>query len=150
MRYYVLCILFVFVVVLTGCSSLLPKGDKGDPGQQGTPGATGEVGVIGPVGSTGEAGVPGMTLIKIYAGTFSSTGNLYLDVPEISGKLGSTIVLAYWAFSTSPSIWNPMADGWLDSSTFAKSFSVSWTFGRVYFYGVTAGDYYLVQVYQNN
>lgn len=103
----------------------------------------------GPMGPQGPQGPTGTTLIKEYTGQFPSTGSFTLNVPEIKGNRASTYVIAYWAFNNTPDIWTPLADGWLDSAN-SKIFCVSWNLGQVGFFQMTAGDYYLIQVYQHN
>ena len=115
-------------------------------GKQGPTGPAGPQGAQGPEGPQGPAGV---SLIAEYTGTISSDGNYTLDVPEITGKRSTTFVMAYWAFPTSPNIWTPMTDGWLDYSD-AHVFGVSWTYGTVLFFEMTAGDLYLVQVFEHD
>lgn len=109
------------VVSLSGCGSLF-KGDKGDAG---------------------------VSLIKTYTGVMTGATMQTISVPEIKGKPETTFVLAYYSFSTSPTVWTPMSDGWLDSSL-SNVFSVSWTAGTVNIYQGFAGDNYMLKVYQNN
>jgi len=142
MRKFFICLILVSIVLLTGCSSLLPKGEAGATGSTGP---TGEAGAIGPTGPTGPAGV---TLIKTYSGTFTGETTQSIYVSEIVDKLGETFILAYFAFSTSPDVWNPMTDGWLDAE--AWRYWYSWTTGYVSFYECSAGHYYMIQVYQND
>lgn len=115
----------------------------------GKDGATGPMGPQGLAGETGEQGEPGVLLIKEYTGTISSDGSWSLSVPEITGKRSTTFVMAYWTFPTTPDIWIPMTDGWLDT-TEAHIFGVSWTYGKVYFYYMVEGDLFLVQVFEHN
>ncbi len=125
-----------------------PVGPQGETGATGPQGETGAVGPQGETGATGPQGPPGVSLVKEYTGTISADGSYYLNVPEITGKRSTTVVMAYWAYQSSSDIWTPMADGWLGVD--ARIFSVSWTFGKVYFYDMAAGDLYLVQVFQHN
>lgn len=124
-------------------------GEQGDQGDTGETGETGDQGEIGPEGPEGPEGPPGISLIAEYTGTLPSDGNYSLSVPEIKGKRATTFVMAYWTIPTAPSIWTPMTDGWLDSYK-AHIFWVSWTYGKVYFYYMTEGDLYLVQVFQHD
>lgn len=133
--------LLSLMLVFVGCTK---EGPTGPMGPQGSAGEQGEV------GETGDQGEPGVSLIKEYTGTIPFDGSSALNVPEITGKRATTFVMAYWTFSTTPNIWIPMTDGWLDSAELAHMFTVSWTYGRVYFYGMVAGDFYLVQVFQHN
>jgi hypothetical protein len=112
----------------------------------GKEGPTGPQGAQGPAGPQGPAG---LSLIKEYTGTIQSDGSYYLSVPEITGKRATTFVMAYWAFPTSSNIWTPMTDGWVDSEE-AHIFGVSWTYGDVYFFFMTEGDLFLVQVFEHN
>lgn len=153
---------FLLILLVVGCGKdgpTGPVGPQGEPGLQGEPGINGEPGLQGDPGTDGEPGVegpegpegpPGVSLIKEYTGTIPSDGSYTLNVPEITGKRTTTFVMAYWAYSTSPNIWTPMTDGWLDSSNFARVFSVSWTYGEVYFFFMVAGNLYLVQVFEHN
>lgn len=130
----VVFILWVSLVLLTSsCSSLLPKGDKG------------ETGATGP---TGEAGATA-TLIKTYAGSLTSS-NKTIDVPEILGKEDTTFVLVYQSYSSTPTMWHPVTDGWLDSFPSACYYVISWEYGKVYLNSWTIGDNYMIKVYQNS
>jgi len=110
-------------------------------------GKQGPTGPAGSQGQTGPQGPPGVSLIKEYTGTISSDGNYTLDVPEILDKRTTTFVMAYWTFSTSPNLWIPMTDSWLDSIELCHIFYVSWTYGKVGLTGMLADDLYLVQVF---
>lgn len=132
---------FVLILLIAGCGKQGPTGPTGPQGPAGEAGEQGE---------TGEQGEPGFSLIKEYTGTIPSDGSYSLDVPEITGKRSTTFVMAYWTFSDTPNIWIPMTDGWLDSSELAHIFWVSWTYGKVYFYAMVAGDLFLVQVFEHN
>jgi len=125
-------------------------GKDGATGPMGPQGLVGEQGEVGEAGETGEQGEPGFSLIKEYTGTIPFDGHHLLNVPEITDKRSTTFVMAYWTFPASPNIWTPMTDGWIDSSERAHIFWVSWTYGKVYFYGMVAEDLYLVQVFQHN
>lgn len=124
-------------------------GEQGEQGQQGEQGDIGPGGPPGPEGTEGPEGPPGALLIKEYTGAIPSDGSYTLNVPEILGKRSTTFVMAYWAFPTSPDIWTPMTDGWLDTYE-AHIFSVCWTYGKVYFLYMTQGHLYLVQVFEHN
>ena len=110
----------------------------------------GKQGPVGPTGPQGPEGPAGVSLIKEYTGTIPSDGHYTLDTPEITGKRGTTFVMAYWTFSTTPNIWQPMTDGWVDDFESAHIFSVSWTYGQVLLLGMLADDLYLVQVFEHN
>ncbi len=152
---------FVLILVVASCGKEGPMGPVGPEGPQGPAGVDGSEGPTGPEGPQGPAGPEGpqgpigpegpagVSLLKEYTATIPSDGNYTLDVPEITGKRTTTYVMAYWAFPTSPNIWTPMTDGWLDGYH-SRVFSVSWTYGQVYFYQMSAGDLILVQVFQHN
>lgn len=107
--------------------------------------------LVGCRGRKGETGAPGASarmVLKTYAGQIASDGTTTISVPEIRGKAGSVIVEAYWAFSTSPTIYTKMADGWLDNNTnLGRLCSMSWTYGTVYLEYMSAGDLYRIDVY---
>ena len=128
-------LVFIFLVSF----SLLSVGCKGE---------TGAAGPTGPAGPAGPTGPPGITLIKTYTGTIANVNSIF-SIPEILGKEGKTFVLAYWAFSTSPTAWIPATDGWLDNTALAHIFTVSWATGQVYLIGFTIGDKYKIDIYQN-
>lgn len=132
--------LLVFMLVFA-CGKEGPMGPAGPEGPEGSE---------GPQGLTGPEGPPGVSLIKEYTGTIPADGSYELDVPEIKGKRTSTFVMAYWAFPELPDVWIPMADGWIDVVEGAHIFSVSWSYGKVYFTGMLAGDHYLVQVFEHD
>lgn len=144
-----LLIPFLLLLVIVACTKEGPMGPAGPQGPEGLQGPAGPEGTQGPPGPEGPQGTPGVSLINEYTGSIASDGSYTLDVPEITGKRTTTYVMAYWAFPTSPDIWIPMADGWLDLA-YSHIFSVSWTFGKVYFFEMTAGDLYLVQVFEHN
>jgi hypothetical protein len=106
-----------------------------------------EDGKMGPVGPEGP---PGVSLIREYTGSVPDDGSFFVDVPEIKDRRNSTFVMAYWAFDSSPEIWIPMTDGWLDSEDVGHIFSVSWTYGRVYFFFMAEGDLYLIQIFEHS
>lgn len=128
-------ILLLIIFFLFGCA-----------GKEGPMGPTGPQGQRGPSGPTGPSS-PGLVLIKTYSGYFSTSGNYSLNVPEILNKQNSTIVLGFYAFPTSPSVWIPLTDGWLDSSQ-SQIFSISWVLGTILFMDMAAGNLYLVQIYE--
>lgn len=124
-------IAFIVVALLSSC-----KGSKGDPGA---------VGIQGFRGSDGDDAI---VLSKTYTGTVPSDGSFTLSVPEITNKAGKTIVQAFWAFPTSPNIWTPLEDGWLDDTTnVGRVFALSWTPGTVYLSFMSTGDLYKVEIY---
>jgi hypothetical protein len=110
----------------------------------------GKEGPMGPAGPTGATGAPGITMIQEYSGSFATAGDFAVSVPEITGKRSSTFVEVYWAIPSAPDIWTPMSDGWKDDPTLSRTATVSWTNGEVGFWGMKAGDLYLIQVYQHN
>lgn len=150
-----LLIPFLLILVIVGCGKEGPIGPAGPQGVQGLQGQTGSDGTQGSPGTDGTQGLPGpegqpgVSLIKEYTGSIPSDGTYTLNVPEITGKRMTTYVMAYHAYPTSPDIWTPIADGWLDY-LYQRIFSVSWTYGKVYFYEMKAGDLYLVQVFEHN
>jgi hypothetical protein len=104
-------------------------------------------------GKEGPMGPAGLTLLREYTGQFAEAGNYSLDVLEITGKRTTTFVMAYWAFSEVPDAWVPMTDGipsGFTDITEPHVLGVSWTLGKVAFYSMSAGDYYLVQVFQHD
>jgi hypothetical protein len=58
-------------------------------------------------------------------------------------------VQVYFAIPSAPDIWTPMTDGWKDTVAASRTSGVSWTFGKVYFFGMSANDLYLIKVFQN-
>ncbi len=119
-------------------------------GCQGPMGPTGPTGPMGPMGPEGPEGPAGITLIKEYTGTIPEDGNHSIDVPEISGKRDTTFVMAYWAFSSTPTVWMPMSDGWIDDIQLCHIFTVSWSYGNVAFFGMKKDELYLIQVFEHN
>ena len=107
----------------------------------------GPEGPIGPQGEQGIPGVPGFVLIKTYTGSIPTNGTHVLDIPEISQKVLTTFILAYWAYEGSPSIWFPLADGRLDNS-YARIFAVHWDYGEVRFHQMLAGDLYQIYIFE--
>jgi hypothetical protein len=100
-------------------------------------------------GPMGPAGPAGTSLIKVYSDSFTSSGDFSITVPEIYGKSSTTFVQVYWAIPSAPDIWTPMADGWKDDKAVSRTCGVSWTFGKVYFFGMSSGDLYMIKVFQN-
>ena len=103
-----------------------------------------------PEGPKGDAGKSGVSLLNTYSGTFyaenNSSNDLELTIPEIKGKPGTTYVMVYWAFSSSPEIWSLCSDGWLDSADYGTMASISWTYGTVWIDGFPPGDTYRYKV----
>ena len=114
-------------------------------------GQRGPTGPEGPAGHDGRDGIytqPGVSMIKEYAGSFSSAGDFAVSVPEIQGHRTTTYVMVYWAIPGAPDIWTLMADGWKDLPSQSRTATVSWTDGEVSFWGMSADDMYLIQVFQ--
>lgn len=112
--------------------------------------AGGCTGPAGPMGPAGPAGSPGVSLTKEYTGTISANGDFSVDVPEILNKRSTTFVEVYYAIPSAPNIWTPLSDGWKDDPTISHTCSVSWTFAKVYLFGMETGDLYLIKVFTNN
>lgn len=110
----------------------------------------GKEGPVGPAGPTGATGAPGITMINEYTGSFATAGDFAVAVPEITNKRSTTFVEVYWAIPAAPDIWTSMSDGWKDDPTQSRTATVSWTNGEVGFWGMKAGDLYLIQVFQHN
>lgn len=103
----------------------------------------------GPMGPAGPTGSPGVALLNEYTGTIASAGDYEVAVPDILNLRASTFVEAYWSLPASPDIWTLMADGWQDSAATSRTCAVSWTYGKVYLFGMQAGDNYLIKVFQH-
>ena len=103
----------------------------------------------GPMGPQGPAGTPGVALLNEHTGTLSSAGDYEVEVPEITGLRSSTFVEVYWALDSAPDIWTLMSDGWKDDSAESRTCAVSWTYGKVYLFGMQAGDHYYIKVFQH-
>jgi hypothetical protein len=102
-----------------------------------------------PTAETVPTDTPNLSMIKSYTGFLSTTNSFTVWIPEIKGKQGTTFVMCYWAFSTVPDLWTPMADGWQDSGT-SYIAAISWTYGNVYIYKPVANTWYLIQVFEEN
>ncbi len=109
---------------------------------------TGKEGPMGPTGPAGQPGTPGVALLHEYTGTLASDGDFEIEVPEILNRRADTFVEAYWSLSSSPDIWTLMSDGWQDAVASSRTCAVSWTFGKVYLFGMLTGDNYLIKVFQ--
>jgi len=89
--------------------------------------------------------IQGIKLLNTYEATFTPTdGNRHYDftVPEIQDKPSETFVMGYRAFSTSPDIWTPISDGWLDTYAESMVLTVSWEYGAVRFWNFSPGHTY--------
>jgi len=122
----------VLVVLLSSCSSLLPKGDKGDPGDQGIPGVTGEAGSA--------------TILNLYY-KVASAGTNVATVPEILDKMTSTFVKVYESYPSTPDLWHEITDGFTSTSIY---YAISWSAGEVYVFNCTAGNNLMFMVYGTN
>ncbi len=117
-------ILLSVIILVSGCEKL--KGDEGPPGESGT------------------------ALLHTYKGVAPEEGFVVLEVPELRGRIEETFVMCYWAFSDYPDDWILMTDGWADGENVYNTVSVNWDEGIVILYGVLEGNYYMVQVFENN
>jgi len=134
----VLVVAGFFAVLFSGCDLFV-----------GPPGPAGPAGPAGPTGPAGPAAQAQISLLRTLTYTFtptSSTRNYRFTVPEIRNRHGETFALGYSAFSTSPTLWSPVADGWLDSATSATYLAVSWDYGTVTFMGFPTGYTFLLRL----
>ena len=106
----------------------------------------GQRGATGPEGPEGPTGV---SMIHEYSGSFPAAGDFAVSVPEIQGRRTTTYVMVYWAVPGAPDIWTLMSDGWKDLPAQSRTATVSWTDGEVGFWGMSADDMYLIQVFQH-
>ncbi len=102
----------------------------------------------GPMGPAGPAGVPGISLLQEYTGTMAAA-DLDVDVPDILNRRQNTFVEVFRQAAGNDTVWEPVSDGYSETTSASPRYLVSWSSGTVYLRGFAVGEKYLIKVFEN-